>query len=379
MDRKQNSAPQVVGADPSIKDLAKWIYDADKVLIVGAAGLSIHNTLPNNPYHSDRDFAQHYPLLSKEYGYRNGYHAMGLQGDVKVPPDVKVAFTAVHFLNMRFRFPPTDGYTHLLELAKTKSPENVFIWTSNADGCFERAGFDKDRVYTVQGEMNKLQCGKGCGHVWNCEAQLKAMDVAVKDGRLTDMSLVPTCPNCGGKYMVNLRGGDWFIHKPFEQTAIRLMKWLDDAVVSKAKVVVLEVGVGPNTPIVTKTPACMFAAAVAAAGGKISYLRINPDQPDPKEKPVGVENFHHLQSSWTVLESIVKEYRQLRAANSDSATEQKTGTKDAQEYKDQSKVDEKGPKNLKYFPHLAPLETHGQASRWQQQYHKILKSLWTPR
>ena len=82
---------------------------------------------------------------------------MGLAADEALPLEVRIAHTCI----MRFRFPPTPGYAALRALAAptprpTPSPipaENVFMWTSNVDGCFERSGFDQSRVYTTQGEM----------------------------------------------------------------------------------------------------------------------------------------------------------------------------------------------------------------------------------
>lgn len=78
------------------------IAGADRLLIVAAAGLSISDTLPNNPYHNASDFALHYPAVA-EYGYRTSYDAMGLSRDQSVPREVRVAHMAEHFLNMRFR------------------------------------------------------------------------------------------------------------------------------------------------------------------------------------------------------------------------------------------------------------------------------------
>ena len=162
------------------QQLLEGIGSADRLLIVAAAGLSISDDQPNNPYHDPKSFALHYPQLAK-YGYRTSYQGMGLGSDDRVPTGVKKAYTARHFLNMRFNFPvrahvsrtigslmwvqPTRGYNWLLDLADTFDKPDVFCWTSNVDGCFERAGFDPDKIYTTQGEMNRYQCAdaRGCG------------------------------------------------------------------------------------------------------------------------------------------------------------------------------------------------------------------------
>ena len=98
--------------------LQQEIASADKLLVVAAAGLSIHNTLPNNPYHSEEDFALHYPQAAR-YGYKTGYHAMTLAGDKRVPSAVRKAHTARHFLNMWERYPPTPAYAWSVYICTT--------------------------------------------------------------------------------------------------------------------------------------------------------------------------------------------------------------------------------------------------------------------
>ena len=154
--------------------MVQQLASADRLLIVAAAGLSISEHLPNNPYHNRAHFKHHYPKVA-EYGYNTCYETMGIARDPHVPETVKKAFAARHFLNMRYDFPPTDGYHWLKQLATTFRTEDTFCWTSNVDGCFERAGFDRDRIYQTQGEMKHWQCADatGCGHVWEVEAQMR--------------------------------------------------------------------------------------------------------------------------------------------------------------------------------------------------------------
>merc|ERR1719453_1295019 len=120
---------------------------------------------------------------------------MGLGHDERVPAAVRIAYTARHFLNMRFEFPPTPGYATLRRLASTFAPEHVF---------------------QTQGEMRRYQCARpGCGAVWDCVEQMRAIEAATVDGALTDLSLAPRCTACGSEWpavLPNLRGGDWFNH-----------------------------------------------------------------------------------------------------------------------------------------------------------------------
>lgn len=333
------------------KKVAVEIANADRLLVVAAAGLSISTTLPNNPYHSAKDFAYHYPRTA-EYGYRTAYEAMGLMGDHRVPEAVRVAHTARHFLNMRWNFPPTKGYEWLRNLAKTFKEEDVFAWTSNVDACFARAGFDPERVYTTQGQMDRMQC-TNCGNVYECEDQLRTIDKASVNGELTDMSLRLQCPKCGsGNPLPNLRGGDWFDHTPYLATQKRLLNWLDESVKQKLHIAVIEVGVGPNTPIVTRIPAEAFASAVTKAGGHTVYLRINPDagRSDIPESRIA---FYRKKAGWAGLEPIITEAIVLRQS-------------------DNHKVPHKSESGLSN----RDLE---ESTRWCQRYRDILESLRTPR
>jgi len=337
--------------------LAEAIASCDRLLIVAAAGLSISDTLPNNPYHSNDDFALHYPTV-RRHGYHNAYQAMGLGGDTSVPAAVRVAFMAQHMLNMRHRFPPTQAYELLKSVADTYSADDVFVWTSNVDGCFERAGFDPAQIYTTQGQMCNLQCASdGCGHIWDGREQFEAINAASVDGALTDMALVPTCPTCGSQWPAvrpNLRGGDWFLHAPYEVKAQRLLEWLDTSVATRRRVAILEVGVGPNTPIVTRIPACAFASAVQANGGRAVYVRLNPDAPEgSRHNPADGVAFWRIRQTWRALEPLVQAVLPRRAQHVAS------GTLDV--------ADDEGAKDPQAM------------AAWQQQYHGILRSLRTPK
>merc|ERR1719231_1932054 len=131
--------------------------------------------------------------------------------------------------------------------------------------------------------MNRCQCSQaGCGAVWDSMEQMRAIDASSIEGELHDLSLAPKCPRCGAQtphVRPNLRGGDWFRHAPYLETQQRLLAWLDECVDRHLSVAVVEVGVGPNTPIVTRIPTCAFASAVAAGGGRATYLRLNPNPP----------------------------------------------------------------------------------------------------
>lgn len=235
------------------------------------------------------------------------------------------------------------------------------MWTSNVDGCFERSGFDAGRVYQTQGEMSRYQCARaGCGNVWQCEAQLRAMDAASPDGVLSDLGLAIACSRCGARppeLLPNLRGGDWFSHAPYEAVQARLLAWLDGLVEARASLAVVEVGVGPATPIVTRIPASAFASAVAANGGRAAYVRINPDAPEgPSEGPSEAVGFTRLRDKWTALGPLVAAAVRMRMERSAG----------------RAPPTEEGPE-------AAPGGNPQEAAAWRRRYTEILLSLRTPR
>ena len=358
----QSATPDTSSHSDTVAEVAREIADADHLLIVAAAGLSIHDQEPNNPYHSAADFARHYPAATR-YGYRTAYEAMTIGGDNRVPASVRLAHMATHFLNMRFRFPPTPGYELLRRIAATFADEDVFCWTSNVDGCFERAGFAAEHIYQCQGEMRRLQCPQ-CSNVWDCVEQLRAISAATNaDGECTDLSLAPDCPRCGSRWadggvLPNLRGGDWFIHAPYEAAQARLLAWLDESVEQRRAVAILEIGVGRNTPVVTRVPACAFASALKANGGTPTYLRVTPDPPEGtrNEYPIEGVSFHRWRDTWAALAPLADAAVALRAAPPAAG--------------------ERAPRAAQVGGASQPRR---EAVQWQQRYREILLSLRTPR
>ena len=352
-----------VVASSSAGAIAAQLAPCDRLLIVAAAGLSIARDLPNNPYHNPADFRLHYPAAARA-GYRTSYEAMGLYRDPRLSDGLRVGYLAQHFVNMRFRFPPTPAYGWLRDLAASFAPEQVFCWTSNVDGCFERSGFDPKRVWTTQGDMANYQCMR-CGNIWNCEAQLRRIDAAcTPEGKLTDISLAMRCPECDApraELRPSLRGGDWFDHSPYEPAQLALLAWLEDAIETKSNVAVLEVGVGPNTPVVTRIPAAAFASALVAAGGRCSYVRVNPDSPEPpSQNPHGDPDrlqFTRLREPWDCLESIVAATVEMRAQQGGAADAADAASGSAQT--------------------TAPSVDEAAVAMWKERYVDIFQSLQT--
>lgn len=128
---------------------AKWLADADAVLVCAGAGMSINNTSPDNVYQRPEDFVHRYPDMPAR-GYRTAYECMGLSQDPMLTAGEKMGFLVRHVENMGYNFQPGPAYTTVQKLLDGK---NWFVWTSNVDSMFEKSGLDPTRY-----EEEDFQC-----------------------------------------------------------------------------------------------------------------------------------------------------------------------------------------------------------------------------
>uniref|UniRef100_A0A6B2L9L0 Uncharacterized protein n=1 Tax=Arcella intermedia TaxID=1963864 RepID=A0A6B2L9L0_9EUKA len=236
-----------------------------------------------NFYGSQEDFAKHYPGLLK-HGYHTSYECMGIFQDPSIPINIFWGYFLEHSHNMRYRYRPHQRYFDLLNLLKDK---NYFVLTSNADGCFERAGFDVDHIYTPQGDFANYQCSnaKRCTReAYPAKPFIESVLPKIKDSVIPDIADVPKCPRCNSFLLPNLRGGDWFIHEPYLAAQTKFEAWVDQIIntlpsnpasppqADPNSLLVVEIGAGWNTPIITRYPAESLARQIPGA----AFLRINP-------------------------------------------------------------------------------------------------------
>mmetsp|Transcript_56251 Transcript_56251/g.131770 ORF Transcript_56251/g.131770 Transcript_56251/m.131770 type:complete len:344 (-) Transcript_56251:114-1145(-) len=269
-----NQVVEVTGLPPAtwprLQKAVQWLQEADAVLICAGAGMS------GNPgemvYTNPRDFAKYYPWLLP-YGYNNCYECMGILHDPHVPETLKRTYMVAHAYNQRYRFAPNPSYSALLK-GLVDMGKDCFVYTSNVDGCFERTGFKADKIYTPQGDWAYMQCEKPCTRdsYWLAKPHLDKLIPLVPDleGKL------PTCPRCGGAALGSVRGGDWFTHAQYDAAQDRFVKWVLKQQQHGRKLAILEIGVGFNTPIVTRWPMEQICRETASS----MLIRLNPKDCD---------------------------------------------------------------------------------------------------
>jgi NAD-dependent SIR2 family protein deacetylase len=239
------------------------------VLIAGGAGLSAAAGLD----YTDRAlFARLFPAMRRR-GHQCMYEFIGYRDWT---PALQWGYLFAQVDWARYRWPLHPIYHQLRDLATVRG-RDYFVLTSNADGLFERHGFDPARIYTAQGDYSRLQCLAPCRPtaVWPTrpfiDRALPHIDPETQE--LTDPAAVPSCAHCGGPVMLNVRGGDWFIELAHLPQRAAYRKWL--AAARERRLVIVEVGAGFNTPSVVRWP-CEEAVA---ASPQARLIRINRDHP----------------------------------------------------------------------------------------------------
>ena len=153
------------------------------------------------------------------------------------------------FIN-RYMDAPEPVYDTLLKLVADK---DYFVITTNVDHCFQKAGFDKKRLFYTQGDYGLFQCSEPCCQEnFENEAVISEM-VMQQENMKIPTELLPRCPHCGRPMTMNLRCDDTFVEdEGWHQAAERYENFLRTR--AGGKILFLELGVGSNTPGIIKYP-----------------------------------------------------------------------------------------------------------------------------
>ena len=251
-----------------IKTAVKWINEAEAIWCGAGSGLT-SDAGPAFNYGNKEYFAQHYPGLVKQGFSRK----IELMGEMNLPPEVFWGYYAQNVNEVRFSPNVHEVYTKLLHIVNTK--EDYFIITTNVDRLFTRNGFLADKIYTPQGDYGQMQCMIPCREeTWDSKPIVeKIITNTDHTTQRTTTESVPKCIFCGGGAFLNVRGADWFVHKPYEKQAAAYQQWLKHAL--SKKLLVLDIGSGFNTPVWVRYP----AEQITYQNKNANLIRINPEHP----------------------------------------------------------------------------------------------------
>ena len=212
-------------------------------MIGAGAGLS---TSAGFTYSGER-FEKYFSDFREKYGFTDMYSG----GFYPYPSKEEFwGYWSRYILINRYMDAPKPVYNELLALVKDK---DYFVITTNVDHCFQKAGFDKKRLFYTQGDYGLFQCtGPCCNETFDNREMIVRMVEGQKDGKVPP-ELFPKCPNCGRPLTLNLRSDDSFIEDyGWVEAAQRYDQFLREH--EGNRVLFLELGVGSNTPSIIKYP-----------------------------------------------------------------------------------------------------------------------------
>lgn len=170
----------VIGAGAELSASAGFVYDGER-------------------------FEKNFSDFARRYGFSDMY--TGGFYPFSTPQEHWAYWSRYIFIN-RYTDAPKPVYDALLALVADK---NYFVITTNVDHCFQKAGFDKKRLFYTQGDHGLFRCSGPCRQeTFDNEAAIRAM-VARRKDRLIPTDLLPVCPHCGRPMTMDLRADDKFV------------------------------------------------------------------------------------------------------------------------------------------------------------------------
>ena len=262
--------------EENMERLKEALQTADAIVIGAGAGLS---TAAGLTYDGER-FERYFFDFKERFGitdmYSGGFYPFS-------DAETRWAWWARHIYFNRYIDPPKPVYKDLFALVKDK---NYFVVTTNVDHQFQRAGFDKKRLFYTQGDYGLFQDASGRikktydNEAWVMKAMAAQRFIRDENGvfrvpkdRLISMrlpsELLPQIPD-GGNVAMNLRSDDTFVEDTGWQAAsANYAAFLKD--IADKRVLFLEIGVGANTPVIIKYPFW----AMTAENQNATYICLN--------------------------------------------------------------------------------------------------------
>ena len=232
-----------------IKNLQAALSEADTVVIGAGAGLSASAGF----IYSGERFEKYFSDFAAEYGikdmYSGGFYPFAT-------PEEHWAYWSRYIYINRYMDAPKPVYETLLNLVADK---DYFVITTNVDHCFQKAGFDKKRLFYTQGDYGLFQCSEPCcQETFENEAVIREM-IERQDNMKIPTELLPVCPHCGKPLTMSLRSDDKFAEdEGWHRAAERYENFLRTR--TGGKILFLELGVGYNTPVIIKYPFLQMTA-----------------------------------------------------------------------------------------------------------------------
>ena len=250
-----------------LRRCAEAVREADGLLVTAGAGMGVDSGLPD--FRGAQGFWRAYPALGRA---RIAFESIASPAAFDADARLAWGFYGQRLALYR-RTEPHQGFAILKQIGDSM-PNGAFVFTSNVDGQFGKAGYSGEQVCEIHGSIHHLQCMRGCsGEIW------PAVDFApeIDEEKCLLRSALPACPRCEGLARPNiLMFGDWgWIESRQQAQYAALHAWLEQV----TRPVIVEIGAGTAIPSIRH-----FGEAARGA-----LIRINPTEPEvPKGKGFGL-------------------------------------------------------------------------------------------
>jgi NAD-dependent SIR2 family protein deacetylase len=250
---------QKINTADGVSRLKHTLASCDTVIIGAGAGLS---TSAGFIYTGER-FQKYFKDFADKYHFADMYSGGFYPYETL---EEHWAYWSRYIYVNRYMNPPKPLYDRIFELVKDK---DYFVLTTNVDHCFQKSGFDKNRMFYTQGDYGLFQCSQPChDKTYDNEEIVKKMletqgftiesdengNVLKINGNLKmeiPAELVPVCPKCGKPMSMNLRADNTFVEdEGWQEHAELYTRFLRNH--QNTKTLFLELGVGYNTPGIIK-------------------------------------------------------------------------------------------------------------------------------
>jgi len=249
-----------------IERAKKLIEEAEAIIITAGAGMGVDSGLPD--FRGNTGFWSEYPVI-KDLGI--SFEDMANPQWFVTKPSLAWAFYG-HRLNLYRDTIPHDGFAILLDLVKKKNT-NYFIYTSNVDGQFQKAGFSEDKIVEIHGSIHHFQCSVSCTQeIWKADSNPIEIDM-----KKFEAMTIPKCKKCACIARPNIvMFSDWnFINERTYTQKIKFGKWKREN--KDKKKVVIEIGAGRAIPTIQE-----YGDKVSRST-KTTLIRINPRESNVRE------------------------------------------------------------------------------------------------
>ena len=241
---------------------AEAIDNADALLITAGAGIGVDSGLPD--FRGNEGFLKAYPPIAKlGISFAEMANPYWFQQD----PHLAWGFYG-HRLNLYRRTQPHDGFKYLLDIANKKE-YGYFVFTSNVDGQFKKAGFDKSKIEECHGSIHHFQCTEPCtDEIW----EASEINIQVDEDKLLAQEPLPKCINCTALARPNiLMFGDWlWLHQRSNEQSSIFSRWINNIIKKNSNLAIIELGAGEAVPTVR------YKSESIARYPNAKLIRINP-------------------------------------------------------------------------------------------------------